>query len=241
VHDQLGDHRVVVHRDLAALVDAGVHAHAVSSGGGAYFTEAPGRRQEVAERILRVDAALHRPAVARDLRLRERQLLAGRHADHQLDQVQPGDALGDRVLDLQPRVHLEEVEALVAADDELDRARPTGSSPPSPAPPPARPSPCASRRRGRAGRLLDHLLVAALDRALALPQVDGVAVRIAQHLDLDVARLLDELLDEDTRSSPKLLRASLRQEVKPSKASLSLKATRRPLPPPPALALIITG
>ena len=44
-----------------------------------------------------------------------------------------------------------------------------------------------------------------------------------------------------TRSSPKLLRASLRQEVKPSKASLSLKATRRPLPPPPALALIITG
>ena len=30
VHDQLGDHRVVVHRDLAALVDAGVHAHAVT-------------------------------------------------------------------------------------------------------------------------------------------------------------------------------------------------------------------
>ena len=44
-----------------------------------------------------------------------------------------------------------------------------------------------------------------------------------------------------TRSSPKLLRASLRQALKPSSASLSLKATRRPLPPPPALALIITG
>ncbi len=44
-----------------------------------------------------------------------------------------------------------------------------------------------------------------------------------------------------TRSSPKLFLASLRQELKPSKASLSLKATRRPLPPPPALALIITG
>ena len=36
-------------------------------------------------------------------------------------------------------------------------------------------------------------------------------------------------------------RASLRQEVKPSSASLSLKATRKPLPPPPALALIMTG
>ena len=42
-----------------------------------------------------------------------------------------------------------------------------------------------------------HLLVAALDRALALEQVDGVSVRVAQDLDLDVARLLDELLDVD--------------------------------------------
>src|SRR6185295_19591712 len=44
---------------------------------------------------------------------------------------------------------------------------------------------------------LDHLLVPALDRALALPQVDAVAVAVAEDLDLDVARLLDELLDED--------------------------------------------
>ena len=44
-----------------------------------------------------------------------------------------------------------------------------------------------------------------------------------------------------TRSSPKLAFASLRQALKPSKASLSFHATRRPLPPPPALALIITG
>jgi len=44
-----------------------------------------------------------------------------------------------------------------------------------------------------------------------------------------------------TRSSPKLALASLRHEENPSKASWSLKATRRPLPPPPALALIITG
>ena len=45
----------------------------------------------------------------------------------------------------------------------------------------------------------------------------------------------------NTRSSPKLLRASLRHDVNPSNASPSLKATRKPLPPPPALALIITG
>jgi hypothetical protein len=49
------------------------------------------------------------------------------------------------------------------------------------------------RRRG----LLDDLLVAALDRAFALAEIDDVAVLVAQHLDLDVARIGDELLDED--------------------------------------------
>ena len=42
--------------------------------------------------------------------------------------------------------------------------------------------------RGRR-RLLDQLLVAALDRAVALAEVDHVAVRVGQHLDLDVARV----------------------------------------------------
>ena len=48
----------------------------------------------------------------------------------------------------------------------------------------------------RRGRFLDHLLVAALDGAFALAEIDDVAVLVAQHLDLDVARVLDELLDE---------------------------------------------
>ncbi len=47
-----------------------------------------------------------------------------------------------------------------------------------------------------ARRLLDHLLVTALDRALALPQVDAVAVTVGNQLDLDMARLLDVFLDE---------------------------------------------
>src|ERR1700685_2257013 len=38
--------------------------------------------------------------------------------------------------------------------------------------------------RGRGG-LLDHLLVATLDRAVALAEVDHVAVAVRQHLDLD--------------------------------------------------------
>ena len=197
VGDQLGDHRVVVHRHLAALEHAGVDAHfAGALRRRAELDEPPGRGQEAARRILGVDPRLDRPAAERDLVLPERQLLAGGDADHQLDEVEAGDHLGHRVLDLEARVHLEEVEAAVGADDELDRAgravlHRLGERDRLLAHRVAR-GLVEERRR----RLLEHLLVAALDRALALPEVDDVAVRIAEHLHLDVARLLDELLDE---------------------------------------------
>ncbi|MBS1221604.1 MAG: hypothetical protein H6R23_1224 [Proteobacteria bacterium] len=45
----------------------------------------------------------------------------------------------------------------------------------------------------------------------------------------------------NTRSSPKEERASLVERSKPSRHSSSFQATRMPLPPPPAEALIITG
>jgi hypothetical protein len=47
----------------------------------------------------------------------------------------------------------------------------------------------------RRRRLFDQLLVAALDRALALAEVHHVAVVVAEDLELDVARPLDVLLD----------------------------------------------
>ncbi len=58
-----------------------------------------------------------------DVLLRKRQRLARGHADLRLDQVDAGHHLGDRVLDLDPGVHLDEVEVVVLVDDELDRRR----------------------------------------------------------------------------------------------------------------------
>src|SRR5207245_9201438 len=55
-------------------------------------------------------------------------------------------------------------------------------------------------RRGideRARRLLDDLLVTALDRAFALAEMDDVAVRIAEQLDLDMPRLFDIFFEKD--------------------------------------------
>ena len=47
----------------------------------------------------------------------------------------------------------------------------------------------------RGGRDLDDLLVTALDAAVALTEVDDVASLVAEHLHLDVADCVDELLD----------------------------------------------
>ena len=100
------------------------------------------------------------------------------------------------MLDLDPPVQLEE-EELAAAEHELGRS---GAA-------------VADRARERdrrlahlgaqgcvergGGRLLEHLLMAALDRALALAQGDHVAVCVGEQLDLDVARALEVPLAED--------------------------------------------
>ena len=90
------------------------------------------------------------------------------------------------------------------------------------------------------GRFLDELLMPALDRALALPEVDEVAVGVAEHLDLDVPRLFHEFFDEDPVVAEGCLGLGAAGQES-FRSFLSLRATRRPRPPPPAEALIITG
>jgi hypothetical protein len=194
---ELRHHRVVVHRDGGALEHAAVDADADPVG--RPVREDPARRRrEVLVGVLGVDARLDRVARDAQVLLPEGERLARRDADHLLHDVDAGDRLGDRVLDLDPRVHLEEVEVPLRVHEELDRAgaavadrarRGDGGLAHALAP------------RGRhavGGRLLDHLLVPALDRALALEEVHGPAVAVGQHLDLDVPRLFDELLHVQT-------------------------------------------
>jgi hypothetical protein len=51
------------------------------------------------------------------------------------------------------------------------------------------------RRHQRRRRFLDHLLMPALHGTFALAQMHHVAVMVAEDLDLDVARVFDQLLD----------------------------------------------
>src|SRR6185369_1556964 len=105
---------------------------------------------------------------------------------------------------------LEEVESAALVEQELDRAR-------------ARVADGArggersgghlgAERGGHdgAGRLLNDLLVAALDRALALAEVQQRAVPIAEHLHLDVARTDEELLQVDPAVTERRLRLTTR-------------------------------
>ena len=63
----------------------------------------------------------------------------------------------------------------------------------------------SGRHDGR-GRFFHHLLVAALQGALALAQVDQVAVVVAQDLKLDVPRPLQVLFDVHRRVAESVLR-----------------------------------
>ena len=67
--------------------------------------------------------------------------------------------------------------------------------------------------RGR-GRLLDQLLVAALDRALALAEREHAAVLVAEHLDLDVARGHERLLEVERAVRERRLRLDARGRVR---------------------------
>ena len=108
MRDELGDHRVVV------------AARSRRRDSSAWSTRTPGRGLPQRERPAcgrksRAGSSAHsRASMAwpreADVRLRQRQRLAGRDAQLPFDQVEPGDHLGHRMLDLQPRVHLHEVE-----------------------------------------------------------------------------------------------------------------------------------
>src|SRR5262249_5781325 len=204
VHDELRDHRVVEAADLCTLDDARVDAHA-GPGGLAVAGDPARGGQEPARGVLGVDAALDRVAAQLDLVLRHGDRLARRAQGLLADEVESGALLGDGVLDLDARVHLHEVVVAVRREQPLDRpggaiAGGTGGLDGDTAD--ARPQLIVDRGRGR---LLDELLVAALDRAVALAQVDDIAVAVGEDLHLDVARVLAVALDVDGRVREVLL------------------------------------
>ena len=199
VAGELDQHRVEVRADLGPGVGrAAVEPHA-GAARRAVVADHAGVRAEAVGRVLGGDPALQRGAGERHLVLAEVQLgEGGARGDAQLrdDEVAVGDLLGDRVLDLDARVHLDEDVVAALVEEELDGARvdvPDGSGERDGVG--ADPVPQLGVEVGR-GRDLDHLLVAALHRAVALVEVDDVALGVGEDLHLDVARVDHRLLEE---------------------------------------------
>ena len=171
--------------------------------------------------------------------------------------------LGRRVLDLEARVELEEGELVVGGRvQELGRAGRHVADELGEAHGRLLHLLEALGPGDRDGRLLDDLLVATLDRAVAAEERDGVAVLVGEDLDLEVTSGAGELHDEHGRACRNAERVSgcprevaLEQEGGARDApgtsvrtawndclkSASLLTMRMPLPPPPSDALIMTG
>jgi hypothetical protein len=180
-------------------------SYAVVTVGPAHQRRRPRLREEAAERVLGVHPRLDGVAGDRHVVLGERQLLARGDRELEVDEVQRltpdrDGELGDRVLDLEAGVHLQEehlLAAVLAGDEELDGAGVDVAH--------------LTRERDRAGEqrgsgllrevrgrgLLEHLLVPALCAAVTVEEVDDVAVAVGEDLHLDVAPLLDVPLHQD--------------------------------------------
>ena len=115
--------------------------------GSRYAVDATRRRQEAARDVLGVDTALDRVAAESDVLLREGERLAGCDEDLLPDEIDPRHGLGDGVLDLDPRVHLQEVVRPVGGQQPFDRpGRPVARPRERPRPRSTRFAPGAPRR-----------------------------------------------------------------------------------------------
>src|SRR6185369_9805285 len=192
--DELTEKRIVEGRDLIAAVQVRVHPHVRASGCVVALDDA-GAGLELVLRVLCVDAEFDGVAAQRDVRLREAERFARRDPDLGGHEIEPGQDLGDGVLDLDPAVDLDEEEVADGVDQELERpdvlvaGRDGGLDGTFREVRPGR------VREGRRRGLLEDLLMPALDGAVALAHVDAVAVSVDRDLDLDVAVLVEPFLE----------------------------------------------
>ena len=200
--------------DLGGHVGAAVEPH-TGAARRAVGADHPGVGAEAVRRVLRGHPALQRGTADPDLVLPQVHLGQGHPArDPQLGdhQVAAGHLLGHGVLDLDARVHLDEHVLPALVEQELhgagvDVADVAGERDGVGADAVADLR-VQVRRRGD----LDDLLVAALQRAVALVEVHDVPVGVGEDLHLDVPRVDHGALEEHRRVAERGLRLPHRGE-----------------------------
>ena len=116
--------------------------------------------------------------------------------DLRLDQIDAGHLLGDGVLDLNPRIDLDEIEgAGLGVDQELDGAGVLVTGGPGQRDGGVGQALALAVVEERGRRPLDHLLMPALHRAVALIKVNHGAMTVAENLHLQMARPAHQLFE----------------------------------------------
>src|SRR5256714_6992748 len=197
-------------RHAVSAVQVGVHADARAARRQVRGDGAKARREALVG-ILRVDPALDGVSTQGHVFLPDAERLTRGDPQLLLDQVDPGDGLGDGVLHLNARVHLQEVDVAGVIAQELQRSGVRVVDGTGALHGQGTQARALLGAYGRRGRLFDDLLLAPLDGAIALAQVDHVAVGIAHHLYLDVAAALQVLFHVKLAVAEGALRLGLRR------------------------------
>lgn len=199
-HDQLGQQRIVAGADPIAGIAVAVHPQAGTAG---RFVGADSAHRRTGAAVgrqgLQVDPQLHRAAAdrRRSLQAEGGKLHAGGETQLGVQQVDPGDFLGDGVLHLDARIGFHEIEApgALVVDQELEGTDPPIAHRAGHAQGAIDQRLAGGLRQVRAGRDLQQLLLAPLQAAIALPEVADRTAAVAEHLHLDVPRPRYPLLD----------------------------------------------
>ncbi len=158
------------------------------------------RRGEKLIGIFGIDTTFERMSVADNICLPQVQRLTLRRLDLGLNDVDAARHFRDGMFDLQARIHLDEIE-LAVFKQEFESSHPAIAD--------LSASLDASHtnrldhidRNSRRWRFFDHFLMTTLHRTVAVTKPDGIAVRVAQDLYLDMTGMLEKLLHvEDSRA-----------------------------------------
>src|SRR5579859_515132 len=184
-------------RYRVARVQVTIDTHARPSGRQIVFNNAR-LRAEIVISVLGGNATFDGMAAKLQRVLLDLERQTRRDAYLLLDEIGACHHLRHRMFDLQARVHLHEIVAVllvkqklvcasIAIADMLDGANGLFAN-----------LVAQFRRQMRAGRLFQHLLVAALARAVALAQIHAMPEVVNQHLNLDVSRAFQVAFDVES-------------------------------------------
>ena len=162
---------------------------------------------------LRSETGLNRVTTTADVVLFERQLFAGCDPQLPLHDIEASDFLRHRMLDLQTGVHFEEEDVLgLGINHELHRADRIISDAGRELQRVAVKRVAGLFGQVRRGSFLKQFLIVALNRAISLEEMHEIAVLVAKDLNLDVARPLDQLFDQQAAITERGLRFATRRD-----------------------------